>query len=166
MKQYKFSLKDECMKELPSMEEPKKLYGYESWQAPVIGSFICSYCGYHSSTALHAMEHDCIYDDYKKHLASLQSIPVPKEYLNQFEDDKVYNEDEFEIKNMPNGAVYLNGEDILRPSAIPTQTVEYIELWDEVYDRICDILYKSNGSSVGASFIISELRKNYTITRK
>lgn len=97
MKQYKFSLKDECMKELPSMEEPKKLYGRESWQPPVIGSYICSYCGYHSSTAIHDMKHYCIYDKYEEHLASLQSIPVLKKYLSSFTDGKIYNEYEFEI---------------------------------------------------------------------
>ena len=80
MKQYKFSLKDEAMKELSSMKEPKKFTAPESlWSDTQLDIYYGN---------LH---------EYKKHLASLQSIPVPKEYLNQFEDGKVYNEEEFEI---------------------------------------------------------------------
>lgn len=71
MKQYQFSLKDECMKELPSMEEPK--------------------------SDLHFVEHGLSKLRYKEHLASLQSIPVLKKYLSSFTDGKIYNEYEFEI---------------------------------------------------------------------
>jgi hypothetical protein len=97
MKQYQFSLKDECMKELPSMKEPKKIYQGALWQPRSLGSYLCPYCGYSSSTSVQQMAHHCILDDYNKHIASLQSIPVPKDYLSSFIDGKIYNEDEFEI---------------------------------------------------------------------
>lgn len=76
MKQYQFSLKDECMKELPSKLEPN----HTEWEGGIDSPFYVD-----------------LWSGYQKHLASLQSIPVPKDYLSSFIDGKIYNEDEFEI---------------------------------------------------------------------
>lgn len=150
MKQYQFSLKDECMKELPSPE---------------------------SNILSKVVANPKSISNVVNHFIKLQSIPVPKEYISSFTDGKIYNEDEFykqgivwditndcELKTYGNELDWTKYE--VRKVAIPKQKIDDTELWDDISDRICDILYESNGFSSGADMIINELKKHYTITRK
>jgi len=149
MKQYKFSLKDERMKELPLYENPDEIK-------------------------------DLINVDYYNHkkqlyecqLKSLQSIPVAKEYLNQFEDGKIYSEDEFQIKTIVDEEGRQNqlrkGNCIVRNyirTAIPKQKVDDTELWKGFFDKIFDWNYGISNYLSKKDFI-NELQKHYTITRK
>lgn len=75
MKQYQFSHKDECMNEIPSMPPPGGYTGHPDNNHEI---------------NLYIQRRR----EYDNHLASLKSIPVPKEYLNQFIDEKIYDETE------------------------------------------------------------------------
>jgi hypothetical protein len=111
MKQYKFSLNDECM-----IEE----------------------VGYHPN-----------FFDVDK-----EEISVPKEFLSSFIDDKIYNEDEFEIISYKN-----HSQKFVAP--IPKQKVDDTELWKDIFlfieSHIKDMTYEEQ---------MEELQKHYTITRK
>ena len=126
MKQYQFNLKDECMKELPSMKEPKSYTGHPDNDHEIIL--------YINRLA-----------EYEKHLASLQLIPVPKGYLNQFIDEKIYDEVEINWR-----------------MKYPEQKVDDTELWIEVLK----IANEWNTGTLICSYAIEELQKRYTITRK
>ena len=135
MKQYKFSLKDECMKELPALKEPqrsdKKYLGLAGWE-----NYFKEYLKWFYLEA-----------------NNLQSIPVPKEHLSSFTDGKIYNEDEFEICN-------YQGETFA--VSIIKQKVNDTELWIEVLK----IANEWNTGTSIYSYVIKELQKQFTITRK
>ena len=134
MKQYRFSLKDECMKEV---DHPN---------------------------------------------ATREILPVPKEYLNEFEDGKVYTEDEFETKHIgckqPKCSCgYMNYESNfcinVLIAAIPKQNViEDYELWSELVSKvaaanICNVTPDDvRGIVSWKDKIIDVLQKYYAITRK
>lgn len=149
MKKYKFSLKDECMKELPSMVMPIAAYTSDGYVKDDLSKELL----------INANE-------YNNHIASLQSIPVPEEYINQFEDGGVYNEDQFEVrcnyisdgnlhcKNCKSIAELCNCE-----KALPIHKVDDIEQWKLEINSAC---YRKNNSVA----FVNWLFENYTITRK
>lgn len=141
---YQFSLKDECMNELPFMREPD----HTKWVDGMDSSY-----------------YKDLMERYKKNLASLKSIPVPEEFLNQFEDGKVYDESEFEIKEEINSDFAYQYD--VKKFAIPKHKVEdtdSIFLWFEVRNRFSDLEKMKKFSDTFKE--LKKMRNDYVITRK
>lgn len=107
-----------------------------------------------------------------------EEIPVPKEYLDQFEDERIYDENEFQTRKifLVRGSQYKLEKTVITDAlidgdgryyyllAIPNskQKVDDIDL----RDKISDILFDSNGHCGGSANVFNYLQKHYTLTRK
>ena len=95
------------LKEQPSIPKPVQRFNLKEDSREIIyGRFICSYCGYQSTTSIHAMKHHCVVDDYEAHLAGLRELPIMGSHSWSVAD-KLFEGVDFKIITSPSGAAWI-----------------------------------------------------------